>query len=30
MVVDREDQRDGFIITVFLTRREAALIRRKQ
>jgi hypothetical protein len=30
VVVYREDQSDGFVITAFLTRREAALNRRKQ
>jgi hypothetical protein len=30
VVVYREDQRDGFVITAFLTRREASLNRRKQ
>jgi hypothetical protein len=30
VVVYREDQSDGFIITAFLTRREAPLNRRKQ
>jgi hypothetical protein len=30
VVVYREQQRDGFIITAFLTRRVASLNRRKQ
>jgi hypothetical protein len=30
VVVYREDQSDGFVITAFLTRREASLNRRKQ
>jgi hypothetical protein len=30
VVVYREDIDDGFVITAFLTRREAALNRRKQ
>ena len=30
VAVYREDQPDGFVITAFLTRREAALNRRKQ
>ena len=30
VAVYREDVHDGFIITAFLTRREAALNRRKQ
>jgi hypothetical protein len=30
VVVYREDQNDGFIITAFLTRREASLNGRKQ
>jgi hypothetical protein len=30
VAVYREDQNDGFVITAFLTRREAALNRRKQ
>jgi hypothetical protein len=30
VAVYREDANDGFVITAFLTRREAALKRRKQ
>jgi hypothetical protein len=30
VAVYREQQHDGFIITAFLTRREASLKRRKQ
>ena len=30
VAVYREDANDGFVITAFLTRREAALNRRKQ
>ena len=30
VVVYLEDQRDGFVITAFLTRREVSLNRRKQ
>jgi len=30
VVVYREDAHDGFVITAFLTRREASLKRRKQ
>ncbi|MBE2225527.1 MAG: hypothetical protein IAF02_28585 [Anaerolineae bacterium] len=30
VVVYREDDKDGFIITAFLTRREQSLNRRKQ